>query len=75
MKKNAQCIRCHKNFQEKEIYTIQQFQYRQEPNYKWTKEFLNSLKIGEWDSLCEGCIKYFAEISVNAWKKNGNNQL
>ncbi len=67
MNKSAQCIRCNKKFQEKGIYTIQQFQYRKEPNYQFTRKFLHILKIGEWDSLCEKCMKYYAEISANAW--------
>ena len=69
--KNAQCNRCLQKFNEKEIYTIQQFQYRQEPNYEWSKEFLKNLKVGEWDSLCENCIKYYAEVSNVAWKNQG----
>ncbi|MCV0373616.1 MAG: hypothetical protein K5793_08710 [Nitrosarchaeum sp.] len=67
--KNAPCNRCSKKFSEKDIYTIQQFQYRQEPNYEWTKEFLNNLEVGEWDSLCEQCMKFYAETSMSAWKK------
>lgn len=73
MIKNVQCTRCNNKFHEKDIYTIQQFQYRQEPNYKWTKEFLDILKIGEWDSLCEKCMSYYEEISANAWKKHRKN--
>ena len=71
MIKNAQCTKCSKMFRVKDIYTIQQFQYRQEPNYEWTKEFLKGMKIGEWDSLCEKCIRYYAEISFDSWKKYG----
>lgn len=70
--KNAQCKRCLKKFQEKEIYTIQQFQYRKIPSYDWTKEFFNVLKIGEWDSFCEECMKYYSEISNNAWLKDSS---
>jgi DNA-directed RNA polymerase subunit RPC12/RpoP len=51
--KNAQCKRCLNKFQEKGIYTIQQFQYRKTPSYDWTKEFFHLLKIDEWDSFCE----------------------
>jgi len=69
--KNAQCSRCSKKFNEKDIYTIQQFQYRKEPDYEWSKEFMRTLKVGEWDSLCEECIKFYAEISSDAWKKHG----
>lgn len=65
--KNAQCSKCLKKFDKKDIYTIQQFQYRQEPNYEWTKKFLQSLKVGEWDSLCEKCMKHYATIIDLAW--------
>lgn len=67
--KNAQCKRCLKKFKEKEIYTIQQFQYRQSPSYMWTKEFFDVLKVGEWDSFCEDCMHYYGEISYNVWLK------
>lgn len=67
--KNAQCKRCSNKFNEKDIYTIQQFQYRKEPSYEWTKEFLSTLKIDEWDSLCESCTKYFGGVSFEKWKK------
>ncbi|PIW31596.1 MAG: hypothetical protein COW27_06265 [Nitrosopumilales archaeon CG15_BIG_FIL_POST_REV_8_21_14_020_37_12] len=67
--KSAPCSRCSKKFNEKDIYTIQQFQYRQEPNYEWTKKFLDNLKVGEWDSLCEQCVKFYAEMSMSAWRK------
>lgn len=69
--KNAQCCRCLQKFNEKDIYTIQQFQYRQEPNYEWSKEFMKNLKVGEWDSLCENCMKVYTEMSSDAWKKYG----
>ena len=58
-------------FHEKDIYTIQQFQYRQEPRYEWTKEFLGTLNVGEWDSLCEQCMKHYADISIKAWNDKG----
>lgn len=70
--KNAQCKRCLKKFQEKEIYTIQQFQYRKIPSYDWTKDFFHVLNVGEWDSFCEACMKYYAEISNDAWLKDNN---
>ena len=66
--KNTQCKRCGKKFREKDIYTIQQLQYRQNPSYEWSKEFL-SAEVGEWDSLCEICAKHYADISLNAWQK------
>lgn len=68
--KNAQCKRCLNKFQEKEIYTIQQFQYRKSPSYDWTKEFFSVLNIGEWDSFCENCMKYYGDASNNAWLKS-----
>ena len=73
--KNAQCKRCLSKFNEKDIYTIQQFQYRQEPNYEWTKKFCSTLKVGEWDSLCEECTQYYGKISSDAWKKSQKNEL
>ena len=65
----AQCQRCLGKFKEKEIYTIQQFQYRKSPTYEWTKEFFVILKIDEWDSFCEACIYYYRDISAAAWIK------
>jgi len=55
------------NFHQKDIYTIQQFQYKKEPNYQWTLEFFEQLKIGEWDSFCEKCIKEYSNQLDNAW--------
>ncbi|QUC63838.1 hypothetical protein NsoK4_05040 [Nitrosopumilus sp. K4] len=66
--KNAQCTRCTRRFHEKDIYTIQQLQYRKEPNYEWSKKFLETI-IGEWDSLCEECVKHYSDISRKAWQK------
>lgn len=66
--KNAQCKKCMKNFQEKEIFTIQQFQYRKEPPYKWSVEYFQKLDIDEWTSFCENCLKDYAQESVQAWK-------
>ena len=68
--KNAQCKKCLKKFNEKDIYTIQQFQYRKEPSYAWTLEFFRILKIGEWDSFCEKCIKEYSKSSSDTWKNN-----
>ncbi len=67
--KNAQCKRCLNKFKEKEIYTIQQFQYRKSPTYDWTKDFFNALEITEWDSFCEECIHYYGKISNAVWLK------
>lgn len=65
--KNAQCKRCLNKFKEKEIFTIQQFQYRKLPTYEWTREFFNLLEIGEWDSFCENCMLYCGKISHAVW--------
>lgn len=67
--KNAQCKRCLDKFKEKEIYTIQQFQYRKSPTYDWTREFFNVLQISEWDSFCEECINYYGKVSNAVWLK------
>ena len=68
--KNAKCNKCLKKFHQKDIYTIQQFQYKEEPNYQWTLKFFNKLKIGEWDSFCEKCVKEHSDQLDKAW----NNQ-
>lgn len=67
--KNAQCKKCLNKFHEKDIYTIQQFQYRKEPTYKWSLEFFEKSNISEWDSFCEQCITYHAKKSKEAWKR------
>ena len=66
--KNAQCKRCLNKFNERDIYTIQQFQYRKIPSYEWTKEFFRTLEIGEWDSFCEKCMAEHSKRSIQAWK-------
>jgi len=66
--RNIQCKKCLNKFREKDIYTIQQFQYRKDPPYEWTKEFLNYLEIGEWDSFCEKCMMEFSKRTNDAWK-------
>lgn len=68
--KNAQCKKCQKKFKEKDIYTIQQFQYRKEPSYDWSIDYFKKLKIGKWDSFCENCIKQYAEKSKSVWESN-----
>ncbi len=68
--KNAQCKKCLNKFNEKDIYTIQQFQYRKEPPYAWTIEFFRRLKVDEWDSFCEKCIMDYSKNSFEAWKNN-----
>ena len=71
--KNAQCKKCLNKFNEKDIYTIQQFQYRKEPPYEWTREFFSVLEIGEWDSFCEKCIRDYSKISNDSWKNHVQN--
>ena len=66
--KNAQCKKCLNKFYEKEIYTIQQFQYRKEPSYKWSVEYFKKLGITEWDSFCEKCISDYSKESEREWK-------
>jgi hypothetical protein len=66
--KNAQCKKCLNKFYEKEIYTIQQFQYKKQPKYEWTLKFFKELQIDEWDSFCENCIKEHSKELDNAWK-------
>jgi len=73
--KNAQCKKCLNKFNEKEIYTIQQFQYRKIPPYEWTREFFRSLAIGEWDSFCEKCITEYSKISNQAWENNAKSKF
>ena len=68
--KNAQCKKCLKKFNEKDIYTIQQFQYRKEPSYKWSLEYFKKSNIGEWDSFCENCIRQHADESIKAWEES-----
>ena len=66
--KNAQCKKCLNKFFEKDIYTIQQFQYRDKPPYKWSLEYFKKLNIGEWDSFCEKCLLEYSKESLDAWK-------
>ncbi len=68
--KNAQCKKCLNKFFEKDIYTIQQFQYRKEPTYKWSLEFFKKLGIDEWDSFCEKCIMFYSKKSDDTWEKS-----
>lgn len=70
--KDAQCKKCLNNFKEKEIYTIQQFQYRKIPTYKWSLNFFENIGIDEWDSFCEKCVNNLAKISSESWKKVEN---
>jgi len=66
--KNAQCKKCLNKFHEKDIYTIQQFQYREEPSYDWSLAFFKKIGIDEWDSFCEECIMFYSEKSNKTWK-------
>ena len=59
--KNVQCKKCLNKFYQKEIYTIQQFQYKKQPKYEWTLKFFNQLQIDEWDSFCEECIMMYSK--------------
>ena len=68
--KNAQCKKCLNKFYEKEIYTIQQFQYRKEPSYEWSVGFFKKLGINEWDSFCEKCMSFYSEESDKKWKES-----
>ena len=68
--KDAQCRKCLNKFFEKDIYTIQQFQYRQEPTYKWSLEFFKKLEIDEWDSFCEDCIMFYSKKSNESWEES-----
>jgi hypothetical protein len=70
--KNAQCKKCLNKFYEKEIYTIQQFQYRKQPSYEWSVKFFGKLGISEWDSFCEKCMSYYSEKSEREWKETKN---
>jgi len=67
--KNAQCKKCLNKFFEKEIYNIQQFQYRKEPTYKWSVKFFEKLGITECDSFCEECILSYGKESEIKWKE------
>ncbi len=73
--KNAQCKKCLNKFYKKDIYTIQQFQYRKTPPYNWTLEFFKKLGIGEWDSFCEKCIMEYSRKSNDVWKNSLNSIL
>ncbi|MBS3926778.1 MAG: hypothetical protein KGZ34_08845 [Nitrosarchaeum sp.] len=71
--KNAQCKKCLSKFNEKDIYTIQQFQYRKNPPYAWTVEFFRNLEVDEWDSFCEKCIMIYSKKSFEAWENDSRN--
>jgi hypothetical protein len=73
--KNAQCKKCLNKFQEKDIYTIQQFQYRKEPTYKWSLDFFKKLNICEWDSFCESCLRIYSKESKEIWEESKNTKV
>lgn len=66
--KDVKCKRCSRLFEKKDIYTIQQFQYRKDPTYLWTIDFFKQRGIGEWDSFCEDCIMYYGKASADSWQ-------
>ena len=67
--KNAQCKKCLNKFHQKDIYTIQQFQYRKSPPYEWSVKYFEKLKITEWDSFCEACMSEYSEESEKKWNE------
>jgi hypothetical protein len=67
--KDAQCKKCLNKFLKKNIYTIQQFQYRKNPSYKWSLNYFKKLEIDEWDSFCEKCIMNYSKESQKVWDK------
>ncbi|WP_100182207.1 hypothetical protein [Candidatus Nitrosotenuis aquarius] len=69
MKKTAKCTRCSNLFDIKDIYTIQQFQYRKVPPYSWCMDYFAKKGIGEWDSFCESCIIYYQKESLESYQK------
>jgi hypothetical protein len=71
--KNAQCKKCLNKFYQKDIYTIQQFQYKKEPKYEWSVNFFKRLEIDEWDSFCEECITVYSKKLDNAWNNQKTN--
>jgi hypothetical protein len=73
--KNVQCKKCLNKFYQKEIYTIQQFQYKKQPKYEWTLKFFNQLQIDEWDSFCEECIMMYSKKLDNAWQNQKSQVL
>ncbi len=68
--KNAQCKKCLNKFQQKDIYTIQQFQYRKIPSYKWAVKYFEKIGITEWDSFCEACMSEYSKESEKKWNES-----
>ena len=69
--KNAQCKKCLKKFNEKDIYTIQQFQYRKEPTYEWTKKFFIGLKLENGIHFVKNALNIIQKYQ----KMHGKNML
>jgi len=67
--KNAQCKKCLNKFHEKDIYTIQQLQYRKQPSYEWSVKYFKKSGITEWDSFCEECMLFYSKESEKKWKE------
>ena len=68
--KNAQCKKCLNKFHQKDIYTIQQFQYRKVPSYEWSVKHFEKLGITEWDSFCEACMSEYSKESEKKWNES-----
>ena len=59
--KTAKCNKCLNKFYQKDIYTIQQFQYKKEPKYQWTiklfeKDFKKDSTIGIKKKVLTKCV-------------------
>ena len=67
--KYVQCKKCLNKFKQKDIYTIQQFQYRKDPTYKWSLRYFKKLGINEWDSFCDRCMMTYSKESQEKWDK------
>ena len=68
--KNAQCKKCLNKFHQKDIYTIQQFQYRKLPPYEWSVKYFEKLGVTEWDSFCEACMLEHSKESEKKWNES-----
>ena len=68
--KNAQCKKCRNKFHQKDIYTIQQFQYRKLPSYEWSVKYFKKSGITEWDSFCEACMLEYSKESEKKWNES-----
>jgi hypothetical protein len=73
--KNAQCKKCLRKFDEKDIYTIQQFQYGGSPPYEWVLEFFARQNIGEWDSFCEKCLLHYKQVFLDEYAQSESHDL